>query len=62
MCSFSDPPWTTTRKERRCPDPPTAPPPTAPPPALDTLLPHGLGQLTRPFSTAPVDPATGALS
>ncbi|GAA1075911.1 beta-glucosidase family protein [Kitasatospora arboriphila] len=32
------------------------------PPALDTLLPHGLGQLTRPFGTAPVDPATGALS
>ncbi|MZD55989.1 glycoside hydrolase family 3 N-terminal domain-containing protein [Streptomyces sp. SID5606] len=29
---------------------------------LDTLLPTGLGQLTRPFGTAPVDPATGALS
>ncbi|MET9800882.1 glycoside hydrolase family 3 N-terminal domain-containing protein [Streptomyces sp. NPDC006368] len=29
---------------------------------LDTLLPHGLGQLTRPFGTAPVDPALGALS
>ncbi|WP_431679405.1 beta-glucosidase [Kitasatospora sp. KL5] len=29
---------------------------------LDGLLPHGLGQLTRPFGTAPVDPATGALS
>ncbi|MFC9324913.1 beta-glucosidase [Kitasatospora sp. NPDC057015] len=32
------------------------------PPALDDLLPYGLGQLTRPFGTAPVDPATGALS
>ncbi|MBA4860720.1 glycoside hydrolase family 3 C-terminal domain-containing protein [Streptomyces sp. PSKA54] len=29
---------------------------------LDVLLPHGLGQLTRPFGTAPVDPALGALS
>ncbi|MGW9244055.1 beta-xylosidase/alpha-l-arabinosidase [Streptomyces badius] len=29
---------------------------------LDDLLPHGLGQLTRPFGTAPVDPAVGALS
>jgi len=29
---------------------------------LDTLLPTGLGQLTRPFGTAPVDPALGALS
>ena len=29
---------------------------------LDSLLPHGLGQLTRPFGTAPVDPALGALS
>ncbi|POX44340.1 beta-glucosidase, partial [Streptomyces sp. Ru72] len=29
---------------------------------LDTLLPAGLGQLTRPFGTAPVDPALGALS
>ncbi|MGA5603582.1 glycoside hydrolase family 3 N-terminal domain-containing protein [Streptomyces griseoincarnatus] len=29
---------------------------------LDTLLPSGLGQLTRPFGTAPVDPALGALS
>lgn len=29
---------------------------------LDELLPHGLGQLTRPFGTAPVDPALGALS
>ena len=29
---------------------------------LDALLPDGLGQLTRPFGTAPVDPATGALS
>ena len=26
------------------------------------LLPQGLGQLTRPFGTAPVDPALGALS
>ena len=29
---------------------------------LDALLPNGLGQLTRPFGTAPVDPALGALS
>ncbi|MFE5407470.1 glycoside hydrolase family 3 N-terminal domain-containing protein [Microbacterium sp. NPDC056569] len=29
---------------------------------LDDLLPSGLGQLTRPFGTAPVDPAIGALS
>jgi beta-xylosidase len=29
---------------------------------LDTLLPSGLGQLTRPFGTAPVDPALGAIS
>ncbi|MFD1659556.1 glycoside hydrolase family 3 N-terminal domain-containing protein [Streptomyces caeni] len=29
---------------------------------LDSLLPAGLGQLTRPFGTAPVDPALGALS
>ncbi|WP_031176793.1 beta-glucosidase [Streptomyces sp. NRRL B-3253] len=29
---------------------------------LDELLPFGLGQLTRPFGTAPVDPAVGALS
>ncbi|MGW7074841.1 beta-xylosidase/alpha-l-arabinosidase [Streptomyces sp. NPDC054866] len=29
-------------------------------PALDALLPHGLGQLTRPFGTVPVEPATGA--
>ena len=28
---------------------------------LDALLPAGLGQLTRPFGTAPVDPAVGAL-
>ncbi|MER7756921.1 glycoside hydrolase family 3 N-terminal domain-containing protein [Kitasatospora sp. NPDC097643] len=34
----------------------------AQPPDLDTLLPYGLGQLTRPFGTAPVDPAVGALS
>ncbi|MEU6112997.1 glycoside hydrolase family 3 N-terminal domain-containing protein [Streptomyces sp. NPDC047117] len=29
---------------------------------LDDLLPYGLGQLTRPFGTTPVDPALGALS
>ncbi|WP_232246687.1 beta-xylosidase/alpha-l-arabinosidase [Kitasatospora mediocidica] len=29
---------------------------------LEALLPDGLGQLTRPFGTAPVDPALGALS
>ncbi|MEO8261951.1 MAG: glycoside hydrolase family 3 N-terminal domain-containing protein [Pseudolysinimonas sp.] len=29
---------------------------------LDALLPRGLGQLTRPFGTAPVDAALGALS
>ncbi|MFC9701372.1 beta-glucosidase [Streptomyces sp. NPDC056943] len=29
---------------------------------LDGLLPDGLGQLTRPFGTVPVDPALGALS
>jgi beta-xylosidase len=29
---------------------------------FDQLLPSGLGQLTRPFGTAPVDPALGALS
>ncbi|WP_127792687.1 beta-glucosidase [Agromyces sp. LHK192] len=29
---------------------------------LDVLLPKGLGQLTRPFGTAPVDPALGARS
>jgi beta-xylosidase len=29
---------------------------------LDDLLPHGLGQLTRPFGTTPVDPALGARS
>ena len=29
---------------------------------LDALLPFGLGQLTRPFGTAPVDPALGALA
>ena len=29
---------------------------------LDALLPHGLGQLTRPFGTTPIDPALGALS
>ncbi|MEU9382046.1 glycoside hydrolase family 3 protein, partial [Streptomyces sp. NPDC048279] len=29
---------------------------------LDALLPDGLGQLTRPFGTGPVDPALGALS
>ncbi|WTL29047.1 glycoside hydrolase family 3 C-terminal domain-containing protein [Streptomyces sp. NBC_01498] len=32
------------------------------PPTLDELLPYGLGQLTRPFGTVPVDPALGALS
>ncbi|MEW2546826.1 glycoside hydrolase family 3 N-terminal domain-containing protein [Streptomyces sp. NPDC047002] len=32
------------------------------PPRLGELLPTGLGQLTRPFGTAPVDPALGALS
>jgi beta-xylosidase len=32
------------------------------PPDLDELLPQGLGQLTRPFGTAPVDAAVGALS
>ncbi|WP_051742834.1 beta-glucosidase [Kitasatospora sp. MBT66] len=32
------------------------------PPDLDDLLPSGLGQLTRPFGTVPVDPALGALS
>nr|WP_223737278.1 glycoside hydrolase family 3 N-terminal domain-containing protein [Streptomyces purpurogeneiscleroticus] len=32
------------------------------PAPLDDLLPHGLGQLTRPFGTTPVDPALGALS
>ncbi|MBP3043736.1 glycoside hydrolase family 3 C-terminal domain-containing protein [Arthrobacter jiangjiafuii] len=29
---------------------------------LDEILPHGLGQLTRPFGTLPVDAGTGALS
>ncbi|GAA2351091.1 glycoside hydrolase family 3 N-terminal domain-containing protein [Streptomyces carpaticus] len=29
---------------------------------LDALLPHGLGQLTRPFGTAPVEPAERARS
>lgn len=29
---------------------------------LDDLLPHGLGQLTRPFGSAPVDPAVGLVS
>ena len=32
------------------------------PPDLDQILPVGLGQLTRPFGTAPVDAALGALS
>ncbi|GGQ19558.1 beta-glucosidase [Streptomyces roseolilacinus] len=32
------------------------------PVTLDELLPHGLGQLTRPFGTVPVDPAVGAVS
>ena len=29
---------------------------------LDALLPDGLGQLTRPFGSAPVDPAVGLVS
>ncbi|MEO8528627.1 MAG: glycosyl hydrolase, partial [Pseudolysinimonas sp.] len=29
---------------------------------LNELLPMGLGQITRPFGTAPVDPALGAVS
>ena len=29
---------------------------------LDALLPNGLGQLTRPFGSAPVNPGLGALS
>jgi len=29
---------------------------------IDELLPIGIGQLTRPFGTAPIDPALGALS
>jgi beta-xylosidase len=33
---------------------------TTDPVDLDALLPHGIGQLTRPFGTAPVDPAAGA--
>jgi beta-xylosidase len=33
-----------------------------PDPDLDAILPNGLGQLTRPFGTRPVDPAVGALS
>ncbi|MFC4032144.1 beta-glucosidase [Streptomyces polygonati] len=32
------------------------------PVTLESLLPQGLGQLTRPFGTAPVDAALGALS
>ncbi|MET9554395.1 glycoside hydrolase family 3 N-terminal domain-containing protein [Streptomyces sp. NPDC006645] len=32
------------------------------PPGLEELIPYGLGQLTRPFGTVPVDPALGALS
>jgi beta-xylosidase len=32
------------------------------PVALESLLPQGLGQLTRSYGTAPVDPALGALS
>jgi beta-xylosidase len=32
----------------------------ADPPDFDELIPHGLGQLTRPFGTAPVEPALGA--
>ncbi|GAA3729252.1 beta-xylosidase/alpha-l-arabinosidase [Salinactinospora qingdaonensis] len=30
------------------------------PPDWEQLIPHGLGQLTRPFGTAPVDPLMGA--
>ncbi len=33
---------------------------TADPVDLDALLPNGIGQLTRPFGTAPVDPRAGA--
>ena len=33
-----------------------------PDPDLDAILPNGLGQLTRPFGTRPVDAAVGALS
>jgi len=32
------------------------------PDAWDELLPHGIGQLTRPFGTAPVEPGIGARS
>ncbi|MSR98432.1 glycosyl hydrolase [Arthrobacter sp. BL-252-APC-1A] len=32
------------------------------PPDLESLLPNGLGQLTRPFGTKPVDAGAGALS
>jgi beta-glucosidase len=32
------------------------------PPAWEDAIRHGLGQLTRPFGTAPVDPAVGARS
>ncbi|GLU48591.1 glycoside hydrolase family 3 N-terminal domain-containing protein [Nocardiopsis ansamitocini] len=35
---------------------------TVEPPDLDALVEHGLGQLTRPFGTTPVDPAMGALA
>jgi beta-xylosidase len=33
-----------------------------PPANLDALMPMGIGQLTRPFGTRPVDPAAGAVS
>jgi beta-xylosidase len=33
---------------------------TGSPPDFDELIVHGLGQLTRPFGTAPVEPARGA--
>lgn len=33
-----------------------------PPANLDELMPIGIGQLTRPFGTRPVDPAAGAVS
>jgi beta-xylosidase len=35
---------------------------TADPPSWPAVIRHGLGQLTRPFGTAPVDPAAGARS
>ncbi|WP_017573221.1 beta-xylosidase/alpha-l-arabinosidase [Nocardiopsis halotolerans] len=35
---------------------------TQEPPAWEKVIEHGLGQLTRPFGTAPVDPAAGRAS